>query len=78
MNIAIASDDRITIASHFGKTRGFLIFNVEKPLLRKVGMVFLRPHETRRLFAVALNVIVRASHAYVFIVHFPSLKNFLG
>ena len=29
MNIAIASDDRVTIASHFGKTRGFVIFNVE-------------------------------------------------
>ena len=35
MNIAIASDDRITIASHFGKTRGFLIFNVEDEKIRQ-------------------------------------------
>jgi len=29
MKIAIASDDSETIASHFGRTRGFLIFEVE-------------------------------------------------
>ena len=29
MKIAIASDDGTTIASHFGKTRGFVIFDVE-------------------------------------------------
>jgi len=29
MNIAIASNDGITIASHFGKTRGFVIFDVQ-------------------------------------------------
>jgi predicted Fe-Mo cluster-binding NifX family protein len=29
MNIAIASDDGINIASHLGKTRGFIIFDVQ-------------------------------------------------
>lgn len=29
MNIAIASDDRSTIASHFGRTKGFVIFIIE-------------------------------------------------
>ena len=29
MNIAIASDDGINIASHLGKTRGFIIFNIQ-------------------------------------------------
>ena len=29
MKIAIASDDRMTIAPHFGRTRGFVIFDVE-------------------------------------------------
>jgi predicted Fe-Mo cluster-binding NifX family protein len=29
MNIAIASDDGMTVASHFGKTSGFIIFKVE-------------------------------------------------
>jgi predicted Fe-Mo cluster-binding NifX family protein len=29
MKIAIVSDDEKTIASHFGKTRGFVIFEVE-------------------------------------------------
>ena len=29
MKIAIASDDGINIASHFGRTRGFIIFNIE-------------------------------------------------
>jgi predicted Fe-Mo cluster-binding NifX family protein len=29
MKIAVASDDGTTIASHFGKTRGFVIFDVE-------------------------------------------------
>lgn len=30
MKIAIASDDQKTIASHFGRTKGFLIYNVEE------------------------------------------------
>jgi predicted Fe-Mo cluster-binding NifX family protein len=29
MKIAVASDDERTIASHFGRTRGFVIFEVE-------------------------------------------------
>ena len=29
MNMAIASDDGVNIASHFGKTKGFLIFNIQ-------------------------------------------------
>jgi predicted Fe-Mo cluster-binding NifX family protein len=29
MKIAIVSDDEKTIASHFGRTRGFIIFDVE-------------------------------------------------
>ena len=29
MKIAIASDDRKTISSHFGRTKGFVIFEVE-------------------------------------------------
>ena len=29
MKIAVASDDRVRIASHFGRTRGFLIFDVK-------------------------------------------------
>lgn len=29
MKIAVASDDGTTIASHFGKTRGFVVFDVE-------------------------------------------------
>ena len=29
MRIAVASDDGTTIASHFGKTRGFVVFDVE-------------------------------------------------
>lgn len=29
MKIAIASNDEITIADHFGKTRGFIIYDVE-------------------------------------------------
>jgi len=29
MNIAIASNDRVEIASHFGQTRGFVIFDVQ-------------------------------------------------
>jgi len=35
MNIAIASDDGFTIASHFGKTRGFIIFNVRDEKITK-------------------------------------------
>ena len=30
MNIAIASDDGINIASHLGRTKGFVIFNVQE------------------------------------------------
>lgn len=30
MKIAIASDDQQTIASHFGRTRGFLIYNIDQ------------------------------------------------
>jgi len=30
MRIAIASDDQQTIASHFGRTRGFLIYNIDQ------------------------------------------------
>jgi len=30
MNIAVASDDQVKIANHFGRTRGFLIFTVEE------------------------------------------------
>jgi predicted Fe-Mo cluster-binding NifX family protein len=30
MKIAIASDDQQTIASHFGRTRGFLIYDIEQ------------------------------------------------
>ena len=29
MKIAFASDDQITIASHFGRTRGFMIYSLE-------------------------------------------------
>jgi predicted Fe-Mo cluster-binding NifX family protein len=29
MKIAVASDDEKTIASHFGRTRGFLVFEIE-------------------------------------------------
>lgn len=29
MKIAIASDDEKTISSHFGRTRGFAVFNIE-------------------------------------------------
>jgi predicted Fe-Mo cluster-binding NifX family protein len=28
MKIAVASDDRVNIAQHFGRTRGFLIFSI--------------------------------------------------
>lgn len=28
MKIAIASDDKLTIAAHFGRTRGFVIYNI--------------------------------------------------
>lgn len=29
MKIAVASDDRVNICNHFGRTKGFLIFNIE-------------------------------------------------
>ena len=29
MNMAIASDDGVNIASHFGRTRGFIIFTIQ-------------------------------------------------
>ena len=35
MNIAIASDDGINIASHFGKTKGFVVFNVQDENITK-------------------------------------------
>jgi predicted Fe-Mo cluster-binding NifX family protein len=33
MKIAIASDDNKTIASHFGKTRGFIIYDIAKTVV---------------------------------------------
>jgi len=30
MKIAVASDDQVQIANHFGRTRGFLIYTVEE------------------------------------------------
>ncbi|MEG8946965.1 NifB/NifX family molybdenum-iron cluster-binding protein [Rosettibacter firmus] len=35
MKIAIASDDGNTISSHLGRTRGFIIFDVEDKEIRK-------------------------------------------
>jgi len=35
MNIAVASDDGVNIGSHFGKTRGFIIFNIEGTIITK-------------------------------------------
>jgi predicted Fe-Mo cluster-binding NifX family protein len=35
MKIAVASDDGTSIASHFGKTRGFLIFDIEDGAVTK-------------------------------------------
>jgi len=34
MKIAIASDDGKTIASHFGRTRGFVVFEVEEKTVK--------------------------------------------
>ena len=34
MKIAIASDDGKTIASHFGRTRGFVVFEVEQKTVK--------------------------------------------
>ena len=34
MKIAIASDDKKTISSHFGKTKGFVIFEVENEKIK--------------------------------------------
>jgi len=35
MKIAIASDDRKTISAHFGRTRGFVIFEIEGKEIKK-------------------------------------------
>jgi len=37
MKIAIASDDGKTISSHFGRTRGFVIFEIEGKEIKKKG-----------------------------------------
>jgi len=34
MKVAVASDDEKTIASHFGRTRGFLIFEIENDKIK--------------------------------------------
>jgi predicted Fe-Mo cluster-binding NifX family protein len=35
MKIAIASDDELTIAAHFGRTRGFVIFDIENGIIKE-------------------------------------------
>ena len=42
MRIAIASDDGNTIASHFGRTRGFVIFDVDRSSGEIKGKKYLR------------------------------------
>jgi len=45
MKIAIASDDGKTISSHFGRTRGFVIFEIEGKEIKKKEYYYTKGKE---------------------------------